>query len=129
MKKVTVGILLITYMNSSDEQPIRWVRLDDFNNLQRFIASGAEQAEEARRIRAEVARLRSGGVSDAQLRAAGVDMALLDQIASTASTWPILSYNIVTELRWRTLRIARTHQLQTSNITAVRLVQRQQVDD
>jgi hypothetical protein len=127
--KVTVGVLLITYRGSRDEQPIRWVRLSDFESLQRFVASGTKQAQRGDRIAAEITRLRAQGISDAELLAAGIDVAQFNQMANANTTWPIMSYNVVTRFRTSWLRINRTHQLDTRRITDLRLVQRQQVED
>ena len=126
---VTVGLLLIKYKGSEEEQPIHWVRLADFENLQRFVASGVEQAQRGDRIQAEIARLRGQGVTDAQLAAAGIDVALFNQMASATSVWPLMSYDIVTRFRTSWLRIKRTHQLDTRRITGLRLVKRQQVSE
>lgn len=127
--QVEVGILLIKYRGANDEQPIRWVHVDDFVNLQRFIASGKEQAAEAARLKAEIERLRALGVTEKELKAAGVDAEKLHQLSTENQLWPIHSYNIVSRRGISWLQINRTHRLDTRRITSVRLVRRQRVDD
>lgn len=124
--KVTVGVLLITYQGANDEQPIRWVRLDDFTRLQQFVTNQTSLNADLRRIRAEVARLRTQGVTDAQLRGAGID---LSRLAPTDATWPLRSYVITTKYGIRFLDFNRTHTLRVNTITSVRLVQQQRVEE
>lgn len=124
--KVTVGVLLITYQGANDEQPIRWVRLDDFTRLQQFVTNQTSLNADLRRIRAEVARLRAQGVTDAQLRGAGID---LSRLAPTDATLPLRSYVITTKYGIRFLDFNRTHTLRANTITSVRLVQRQRVEE
>ncbi len=127
--KVTVGILLITYKGSRDEQPIRWVRLSDANSLQQFVTSGAEQTERAERIGAEITRLRSVGVTDKQLKAAGIDVDLFNQLSTTRKPWPLTSYNLTTSFGRTGISFHRVHQLEWHKIDRLRLVNRREVHD
>lgn len=123
---VTVGLLLITYRGSRDEQPIRWVRLDDFTNLQRYITNQADMDRDLKHIRQEVKRLRAQGVTDAQFEQAGIDVSRLEP---TSATLPLRSYVITTKYGVRYLDPNRTHTLQLGKIVSIRLTQRQRVHD
>jgi len=123
------GVLLVTYKGGQDKQPIRWVRLSDFTNLQSRLDGHASQAESARSIRQQVASLRAQGITDAQLAASGVDLRLFEQMAAAHHTWPLISYTLhrhpATGLY---LRFGRIHHLELPNITSIELVQQQRVE-
>jgi sulfur relay (sulfurtransferase) complex TusBCD TusD component (DsrE family) len=123
-----VGTLLITYAGGQDQQPIRWVKLTDFTNLQKWLDIRADHAQHAQFIRAQITALRQRGVTDEQMATSGMDVAQFERMATADGTWSLISYQRQQDpVTGDYLRINRVHQLQTNTITGIKLVNRQTV--
>ena len=128
-QREVVGVLLIHYKGGGAPQPIQWVRLSDVDNLRNALSSHADQTARAASIRAQITALRSRGVTDAQLAASGIDVQQFEQMATTAQTWPLISYQLLHHpATGAYLRFNRVHQLQTAGIDYVQLVQRRMAE-
>lgn len=124
-----VGILMIHYKGGGAPQPIRWVRLSDYNNLRNVLQGHTDQAARAESIRSQIAALRSKGVTDQMLAAHGVDVTQFEQMASTVRAWPLVGYQLLDHpATGPYLRFSRVHQLQTPDIDYVQLVQRRMAE-
>lgn len=128
---VTIGLLLVMYKGGRDEQPIKWVRLDDAVRLQGHLAACASLAKRVAEIQSQINDLREQGLNDAQLKAAGIDTERFKQMATSDDTWVLHSYKIepIAGGRMHMLRINRTHRLQIRSVESVRLVHRQSIED
>jgi hypothetical protein len=125
MTHEVVGVLLITYKDSQGRQPIRWVKLSDFRNLHNWLQTSADQAQRAQSIRAQIASLRQRGVTDEQIAASGMDVAEFERMATTDGAWALVSYKRLHDpVTGHYLRFGRVHQLQTTNIVSIQLVNR-----
>jgi hypothetical protein len=119
-----VGTLLITFKQGGPKQRIEMVREEEFRWLADRLKSDAGLEAKAAEFRANLQDLRDKGVSDADLKRHGIDVAEFERMATTRSDFPLTSFKIQADSIFDLPQIerVRTHQLKPHDFAKVEFI-------